>query len=98
MEAGADVRASLPSSIRRGGPRSDLGDVYARIVPEHGTGIARVVSALAREDALPALVLSAAGKDRTGIVIGLVLSALGVADEVVLENHAVSEALLDDRF
>jgi protein-tyrosine phosphatase len=36
-----------------------------------------------------------AGKDRTGIVVALVLAALGVPDEVIAADYALSARYLD---
>jgi protein-tyrosine phosphatase len=69
---------------------ASLRALYRTAILELGGQIAGIVSALCRPSALPALVHCAAGKDRTGIVIGLVLSALGVPDEVVAQDYAVT--------
>ena len=60
-----------------------LPPVYQYLIEERGDQLGRAVSALAAPGALPALVHCAAGKDRTGIVIGLVLAVLGVPDDII---------------
>jgi protein-tyrosine phosphatase len=45
---------------------------------------------LADADTYPAVFHCAAGKDRTGILAALVLSLVGVADEVIAEDYALS--------
>jgi protein-tyrosine phosphatase len=45
---------------------------------------------LAMPGALPAVFHCAAGKDRTGLLAALVLSALGVPDEVVVNDYALT--------
>lgn len=50
--------------------------------------IMRVVS---DGDNLPVLIHCAHGKDRTGLIIALILSVLGVDDEVIAEDYAKSE-------
>ncbi len=77
---------------------ASLGALYRTAILELGPQIADVVSELCGPEALPALVHCAAGKDRTGIVIGLVLSALGVADEVVAQDYAVTAENLTANF
>lgn len=52
--------------------------------------IVAAVRTLAGSAALPALVHCAAGKDRTGVVVGLTLSAVGVADADVAADFAAS--------
>ncbi len=44
---------------------------------------------------LPALVHCSAGKDRTGIVVALILAVLGVPDEVIAGDYGLSASYLD---
>jgi hypothetical protein len=67
-----------------------LDAIYRYLIDERGAAIAAAVSALAGAGRLPALVHCSAGKDRTGIVIGLILAALGVPDEVIAVDYALS--------
>jgi protein-tyrosine phosphatase len=46
----------------------------------------------------PAIVHCTAGKDRTGMVIALVLSALGVEEDLIVQDFAVTGQLLDGAF
>ena len=39
----------------------------------------------------------AAGKDRTGILAGLLLSALGVSDEIIMADYELTNRSLADR-
>ncbi|HEY3981994.1 MAG TPA: tyrosine-protein phosphatase [Streptosporangiaceae bacterium] len=71
-----------------------LEPVYRYVIEERGDQVGSAISALARPGALPALVHCAAGKDRTGIVIGLVLAVLGVPDEIIAADYALSSGYL----
>ncbi|MDO5677264.1 MAG: family 1 glycosylhydrolase [Propionibacteriaceae bacterium] len=71
---------------------------YRHMVENNGSQIAELFNALARPGALPALLHCTAGKDRTGVVVILLLSLLGVPDEVVASNYAASADLLDGQF
>lgn len=64
----------------------DLATLYSKILRECTDSVVSAVTALAQPDALPALVHCSLGKDRTGVVIAVVLSALGVPDDVVAED------------
>jgi protein-tyrosine phosphatase len=75
-----------------------LRDVYLMLVDERGDGLARAVGALARPGALPGIVHCAAGKDRTGVVVALVLGALGVPDELIAADFAATALFLDGDF
>ena len=77
---------------------SSLDRLYETAVRELGDSIADVVTELCAPGALPALVHCTAGKDRTGIVIGLVLSALGVPDDDIARDYAVTAENLGTSF
>jgi protein-tyrosine phosphatase len=59
-----------------------------------GETIAEIVSALGAPLALPALIHCTAGKDRTGLVVALIHSWLGVPDETIAAEYALSAELL----
>ncbi|HEY2078844.1 MAG TPA: tyrosine-protein phosphatase [Streptosporangiaceae bacterium] len=73
----------------------ELEAIYRYMVVEGADAIAEAIRALCAADALPALVHCSAGKDRTGIVIALVLAVLGVPDEVIAADYALSSRYLD---
>jgi protein-tyrosine phosphatase len=52
--------------------------------------LAEAFQLLAMPEALPAVFHCAAGKDRTGLLAALLLSALGVSDEVVVADYALT--------
>lgn len=95
LYAGARLEPGPELEAMRAG---DLTGMYERVIAGHGPQIAAAVSELARPGALPALVHCSAGKDRTGIVIALLLSAIGVCDDDVLADYALTEQYLDDAF
>ncbi len=72
-----------------------VADRYAAMVEEGAPALATVVELLAGPDALPAVVHCSAGKDRTGVVSALVLAFLGVADEDIVADYALSGAAMD---
>jgi protein-tyrosine phosphatase len=78
-----------------GGVPADLGEIYDYIVDERGAQIAAAIRALARPGGLPALVHCSAGKDRTGIVVALALAAVGVPDQIIAADYALSSLYLD---
>jgi protein-tyrosine phosphatase len=73
----------------------DLEAIYRYMVGDCADAIAEAIKALCAADAFPALVHCSAGKDRTGIVIALVLAVLGVPDEVIAADYALSSQYLD---
>lgn len=73
---------------------TDLGGVYDYIVDARGAAIGAVVRSLARPGALPGLVHCTAGKDRTGIVIAFVLAVIGVPDEFIAADYALTSRYL----
>jgi protein-tyrosine phosphatase len=95
LYAGARLEPGPELDAMRAG---DLSGMYRRVITGHGPQIAATITELARPGALPALVHCSAGKDRTGIVIALLLSAIGVADDDVVADFALTEQYLDDAF
>jgi protein-tyrosine phosphatase len=59
-----------------------------------GETIAEIAGALGAPLALPALIHCTAGKDRTGLVVALIHSWLGLADETIAADYALSAELL----
>lgn len=64
-----------------------LRDMYVGILEHSAAGIAAILGAIADGDALPALFHCHGGKDRTGVVAAVLLSALGVGRDDVLDDY-----------
>lgn len=77
---------------------SSLTALYRTAILKTGGQIVAVVRELAKPGALPALVHCAAGKDRTGIVIAVLLSALGIPDGKIAHDYAMSARCLTPKF
>jgi protein-tyrosine phosphatase len=73
----------------------ELAAVYAYMIDECGQAIAGAIGRLCSDAALPALVHCTAGKDRTGLVVALVLEVIGVPDDVISADYALSSSNLD---
>jgi len=67
--------------------RTSLYDSYVGLTRSSAPAIKRVFETLIEPRALPAIFFCAAGKDRTGIIAALVLSALLVDDEDVIADY-----------
>jgi protein-tyrosine phosphatase len=67
-----------------------LGSQYQEILRDAGRAIRSVLEILASPDSLPAVFHCTAGKDRTGVLSALVLSLLGVDEETVVADYALS--------
>jgi protein-tyrosine phosphatase len=63
---------------------------YVEMIESAGERIGAAFRIMAEPGALPAVFHCAAGKDRTGIVAGLLLSSLGVPDDVVVADYALT--------
>jgi protein-tyrosine phosphatase len=60
-----------------------------------GTGsVRRALELLADPAALPAVFHCSVGKDRTGVLAALVLGFLGVTDDVIVDDYALSQAAM----
>ena len=69
----------------------DLGIVYLWISRGVGPVLARVLQCIAADDATPMVFHCAAGKDRTGIVAATLMTLLGVPDETIAADYALTE-------
>jgi protein-tyrosine phosphatase len=63
---------------------------YRHILDTRAAELAIVARALLEPDGLPAVIGCAAGVDRTGVTIALLLSAVGVAADIVAGDYAQS--------
>jgi protein-tyrosine phosphatase len=72
-------------------PETDTStDIYRAMVDAQGERLAEVVKALLSPGGLPAVVGCAAGKDRTGVAIAIVLEAVGVPRDVIVADYMLS--------
>lgn len=69
-------------------PGMGLGELYVMLLDHRTAWFAQVIAEIA--DGLPALVHCAAGKDRTGIVVALVLDLLGVGHDDIVRDYALT--------
>jgi protein-tyrosine phosphatase len=67
-----------------------LGSQYKEMLDDAGPQILGALAVLAEPDARPAVFHCTAGKDRTGLLSALVLSLLGVEEETVVADYALS--------
>jgi protein-tyrosine phosphatase len=70
-------------------PRGPI-ETYSRAFDTRAHVLATIVRALVETDGLPAVIGCAAGVDRTGVSIALLLSAVGVPSDVVSTDYGLS--------
>ena len=68
--------------------------IYASIAIERADGMKAVFRYLVRSEVFPLLVHCSIGKDRTGIVVALLLFALGVPEETIYADYMLSNDYL----
>jgi protein-tyrosine phosphatase len=79
----------LPARPRQSDP-TDLADHYVGYVRDAGPNIGRALRVLADPSSGTTLVHCAAGKDRTGVVVALALSLVGVTRDAVVADYVRS--------
>ena len=84
---------SIPLLEDNPAPDSGLARTYRHMLDERGAQLLEVLRAVVEPDATPAVVGCAAGKDRTGVAIALLLSAVGVPTDVVVADYALTADL-----
>ncbi len=70
-----------------------LNRMYSELLAQNGQAFATAVQLIAAQDG-PTLVHCTAGKDRTGVLVALLLSAVGVEREAVLADYELSQSYL----
>ncbi len=79
-------------ALKRKQPASEfLVEAYSDMLVEGAPRFAAAFGLLARDQALPAVFHCAAGKDRTGLLAALLLGALGVPNEAIVHDYALTE-------
>jgi protein-tyrosine phosphatase len=71
-----------------------VADRYRDMLAEGSRRVAAALQVLGDPGALPAVFHCSAGKDRTGIMAGIVLRLLGVSVEDVIADYAISDAAM----
>ena len=92
-----DGDISMVDQIFEGRLRSvsedDMTELYLKMIGTYGERFAQLVAIAADVDHLPMLFHCTAGKDRSGIASALLLEALGVDRETVLDDYCLSNEL-----
>jgi protein-tyrosine phosphatase len=70
---------------------TDMGEGYAAMLAFAGGQVASVLRLLADPDVYPAVFFCAAGKDRTGVLAAIVLALLGVDDDDIVADYALTD-------
>jgi protein-tyrosine phosphatase len=73
-------------------PATALVDAYLWMLGQAGPAIGAALELLADPESYPAVVYCAAGKDRTGVLIAIVLELLGVGRDQIAGDYARSDA------
>ncbi len=75
---------------------TDLADHYTGYLQDAGPNVGRALRVLADPASGTSLVHCAAGKDRTGVVVALALSLVGVTREAVVADYVRSAERVED--
>ena len=76
-------------------PGRFLADRYAELALDGVAEIRQALELLAAEGSAPVVIHCAAGKDRTGVLIALLLALLGVADDDIVADYALTGLVTD---
>lgn len=74
-------------------PTIGLAATYRHMLDVRAAQLVEVVRALIAPGGLPAVIGCAAGKDRTGVAIAVILATVGVPTDVVVADYAISAEL-----
>jgi protein-tyrosine phosphatase len=88
------VSLLVDAPLTRGARPRPLVDTYRIILDERQEQLRQALATLAAPDGLPAVVHCTAGKDRTGLVVALVLGLLGVPVPTIVEDYVLTAQYL----
>ncbi len=92
----ADVDGSPPEADRAMVVETThLDDVYWNYLTVGAPLFVRAFAELGRRETYPAVVSCFFGKDRTGVLVAMVLSCLGVETEAIVADYALSASQMD---
>lgn len=81
---------SIPLLADNPSPHVGLDGMYRHVLDERAQQLVEVVRALLQPGGMPAVIGCAAGKDRTGVTIALLLDLAGVPHDVIVDDYALS--------
>jgi len=86
----------MPDWVAAGDPEAEgyLADRYLEMLSSGRDALAATLQLAGQPGSLPLVFHCAAGKDRTGIVAAVLLSLLGVPDDVIVADYALSTAAM----
>lgn len=92
------VGASRETLPETGDDTDPLLRAYLGYLADHPANVVEALRRLAAPGAGPALVHCAAGKDRTGVIVAMVLEVVGVEREAVVADYAQSSEQIEALF
>jgi protein-tyrosine phosphatase len=98
LDPGNGVNPGAPSArlLSRMAPGDfDWVELYWSLLQHNGERFARILDLLGRPATLPVLIHCTGGRDRTGVTVALIQAALGVGDDDIAEDYALSSVLLE---
>jgi protein tyrosine/serine phosphatase len=93
-----DDRAYLKDEWTANPNATNMGEIYLYRISEkpYGKRLVDAIEIIAEEDNHPLVFHCSAGKDRTGVLAAMVLAAMGIVDDDVVEDYALSAPLMKD--
>lgn len=101
IEEGGEGDTGFVQQIRYGRREKfttqDLTDYYRATLRKYAPSFGAALRLIARSERLPVLVHCTAGKDRTGLLVALLLDVLGVSRDLVVEEYALTGTFRPNR-
>lgn len=85
----------IEGRMRKGDAGVCMEDEYLQFVTDNTEPFAKVLETFQDEDHYPILISCSYGKDRTGFLIAMLLSALDIPQDIILEDYMTSNQYID---
>ncbi|GAC1360439.1 MAG: hypothetical protein NVSMB44_12060 [Ktedonobacteraceae bacterium] len=92
------INISLLEDESRIAQMHSLEELYRFMLDDSQQEIKQVIEAMAQEDTFPCVLHCTIGKDRTGLIVALLLSLGKVPADTIADDYALSEQYLDPLF
>jgi protein-tyrosine phosphatase len=85
----------MEGKCRRNDAKIYMQDIFSSYATDYQAQFAKLFSALSKSDSYPVLIECGTGNNRTGFVVALIMSALQIPEEEIIDDYLFSNSCID---